>query len=299
MKSVLRILPQPPARIREGRIVFEGQNLLQLSPHELAGIRGRGIAMIFQDPTAALNPVFTIGEQIGAVIRHAAPDGRLSKREVAERSVEPLREVALADPERLLRSYPLQLSGGMRQRVCIAMALAASPRLLIADEPGTSLDVTIQDQVLRLLHELVQKRNMSIFLITHSLGVVRERTNRVAVMYAGTIVEEAPTARLFASPMHPYTQGLMMAVPKLTGGGVSDGVPGRMPTYLNPPQGCRFHPRCPRVMDICSQQKPSLYRVSDQHSVACFLYEGHPLVLGQSTPQKAGAPKLAQQPQGG
>jgi len=290
MKAILRILPQPPARIPKGRILFEGQDLLQLSHHDLVRIRGRGISMIFQDPTAALNPVFTVGAMMGAVIRYSASDGqRLSGREVNERSVASLREVALADPERLLKNFPLQLSGGMRQRVCIAMALAARPKLLIADEPGTSLDVTIQDQVLRLLHDLVEKRNMAIILITHSLGVVRERTDRVGVMYAGNIVEEAPTERLFAHPKHPYTQGLMAAVPRLTGGGVSDGIPGRMPTYMKPPGGCRFHPRCPHVMDICRREKPPFYHTGDQHNVACFLYDEHPLAVAQAAPESGAA----------
>jgi peptide/nickel transport system ATP-binding protein len=276
MKAILRVLPQPPARIPEGQILFEGSDVLKASRRELMDVRGRGISMIFQDPTAALNPVFTVGAQMGAVVRYSVPDAeRLSKREIRQRSVASLKEVALADPERLLDNYPLQLSGGMRQRVCIAMALATSPKLLIADEPGTSLDVTIEDQVLRLLHELVEKRNTAVILITHSLGVVRETTDRVSVMYAGNIIEEAPTTRLFANPLHPYTQGLMAAVPKLTGGGVSDGIPGRMPAYLDPPRGCRFHPRCPHVMDICQREKPPRYQVSGDHKVACFLHEDH------------------------
>jgi peptide/nickel transport system ATP-binding protein len=183
-----------------------------------------------------------------------------------------LKEVALPDPERMLNSYPIQLSGGMRQRVCIAMALAASRELLIADEPGTSLDVTIEDQILRLLHQLVEEKNVSVILITHTLGVVRETTDRVYVMYAGNMVEVADTEELFANPSHPYTHGLMDAVPRLTGGGVSDGIPGRIPDYLNPPPGCRFHPRCPRAMDICRQEKPVFYKLSDNHEVACFLY---------------------------
>ena len=276
MKAILRILPQPPAHIPEGQILFEGSDILKASRRELMNVRGRGISMIFQDPTAALNPVFTVGAQMGAVVRHSVPDAeRLSKREIRQRSVASLKEVALADPERLLDNYPLQLSGGMRQRVCIAMALATSPKLLVADEPGTSLDVTIEDQVLRLLHELVEKRNTAVILITHSLGVVRETTDRVSVMYAGNIIEEALTTKLFANPLHPYTQGLMAAVPKLTGGGVSDGIPGRMPAYLDPPKGCRFHPRCPHVMDICQREKPPRYQVSDDHKVACFLHRDH------------------------
>jgi peptide/nickel transport system ATP-binding protein len=160
----------------------------------------------------------------------------------------------------------------MRQRVCIAMALVASRELLIADEPGTSLDVTIEDQILRLLHRLVQQKNVSVILITHTLGVVRETTDRVYVMYAGRMVEAAASDELFANPRHPYTHGLMAAVPRLTGGGISDGIPGRIPDYLNPPPGCRFHPRCPQAMDICRQEKPRFYRLSDNHEVACFLY---------------------------
>lgn len=285
MKAVLRVLPQPPACIPEGEILFEGRDVLKLTRREITNVRGQGISMIFQDPTAALNPVFTIGKQIGAVIRSSIPEKQLSKQDISERSVASLKEVALADPERLLNSYPLQLSGGMRQRVCIAMALATGPRLLIADEPGTSLDVTIEDQVLRLLNELVEKRNTAIVLITHSLGVVRETTDRVSVMYAGNIVEEAPTVRLFANPLHPYTQGLMAAVPKLTGGGVSDGIPGRMPAYLKPPTGCRFHPRCPHVMDICRSELPPQYHVGDDHRVACFLLQGHEASASNITAQ--------------
>ncbi|MCL4559527.1 MAG: ABC transporter ATP-binding protein [Chloroflexi bacterium] len=273
MKAVLHVLPEPAAQITGGEILFDGQDILKMVPSQLKQIRGKGIAMIFQDPTLALNPVFTVGEQMSAVVQYSMEAGRnLTKREVRERSITTLKEVSLADPERLLGNYPIQLSGGMRQRICIAMALAARPKLLIADEPGTSLDVTIQDQVLRLLDELVEKRNTAIILITHSLGVVRERTDRVYVMYAGNIVENAPTTQLYSRSFHPYTQGLMAAVPKLTGGGVSDGIPGRMPAYLNPPQGCRFSPRCPRVMEICRGEKPMLREASPGHQVACFLY---------------------------
>lgn len=269
MKSILRILPQPPAYISSGEILFEGWDMIKASRQQISRIRGREISMIFQDPTAALNPVFTIGTQIKPILRHA---GKLSPKEMRERCVTPLKEVALADPERLLECYPLQLSGGMRQRVCIAMALAAQPKLLIADEPGTSLDVTIQAQVLSQLNELVETKNMAFIMITHSLGVVRAMTDRLYVMYAGNIVEEAPTATLFQYPLHPYTRGLMAAVPKLTGGGVSDGIPGRMPSYLNPPGGCRFHPRCDYKLKICETDKPNQYPISEGHTVACFLY---------------------------
>jgi peptide/nickel transport system ATP-binding protein len=229
--------------------------------------------MIFQDPTAALNPVFTIGQQIEPVIQNASPGNKkLSKGQIRERAISPLKEVALADPERLLDSYPIQLSGGMRQRVCIGMALSTDPELLIADEPGTSLDVTIQDQVLRLLHNLVEEKGTSVILITHTLGIVRETTDRVYVMYAGNMVEEALTKELFTNPLHPYTQGLMEAVPRLTGGGVTTGIPGRIPSYLNPPTGCRFQTRCPHVMNICRQEQPSFFETNENQKVACFLF---------------------------
>jgi peptide/nickel transport system ATP-binding protein len=232
--------------------------------------------MIFQDPTAALNPVFSVGQQLEAVIGFAVARGRqMSHQEIHEKAVASLQEVALADPERLLGSYPIQLSGGMRQRVCIGMALATSPELLIADEPGTSLDVTIQDQVLRLLRQLVVDKDTSVILITHTLGIVRELTDRVYVMYAGNVVEVAATKKLFAQPLHPYTQGLIQTVPRLTGGGIASGIPGRIPDYLNPPSGCRFHPRCAQAMEICRTQKPPAYRVETDHEVACFLYSEH------------------------
>jgi len=280
MKSILRILPMPPARIAGGEIYFKGRDVLKMGDNELRRVRAEGISMIFQDPTAALNPVFTIGQQLGAVVKHSIEGKKLSKKEIREQAVIPLREVALPDPERMLDSYPIQLSGGMRQRVCIAMALVASRELLIADEPGTSLDVTIQDQILRLLHQLVEEKNVSVILITHTLGMVRETTDRVYVMYAGNMVEAAATKELFAQPLHPYTHGLMAAVPRLTGGGISDGIPGRIPDYLNPPPGCRFHPRCSHAMDICRKEKPSFYKpalshvegLSEDHDVACFLY---------------------------
>jgi peptide/nickel transport system ATP-binding protein len=272
MKAILRVLPSPPALIPRGQIRFKDQDVLKMSTSDLQRLRGRGASMIFQDPTAALNPVFTIGQQMEAVIQSSAGEKKLSREEIHQRAVQSLQEVALADPERLLRSYPIQLSGGMRQRVCIGMALSTRPELLIADEPGTSLDVTIQDQVLRLLRTLVEEKNTSVILITHTLGIVREMTDRVYVMYAGNMVEVAGTKTLFEQPMHPYTRGLMDAVPRLSGGGVSDGIPGRLPSYLEPPSGCRFHPRCPHVMDVCRNEKPPLYQVGDGHQAACFLH---------------------------
>lgn len=272
MKAVLRVLPQPPAQIVGGETRFKGRDIQKMSQRELQKVRGRGISMIFQDPTAALNPVFTIGQQLAEVVR-SQHDGRLSKAQIRAASLAALKEVALADPERLLDAYPIQLSGGMRQRVCIAMALVTKPELLIADEPGTALDVTIQDQVLRLLHNLVEERNTSVILITHSLGIVRQLTDRVYVMYAGAIVESAPTRTLFVHPGHPYTQQLMQVVPRLSGGGIAPGIPGRIPDYLNPPTGCRFHPRCSEAMDVCRRQKPPAFKLEEGHHVACFLYD--------------------------
>ncbi|NOZ70816.1 MAG: ABC transporter ATP-binding protein [Chloroflexi bacterium] len=288
MKAILRILPQPPATIDSGEVRFRGQDLRHLKDKEMRNVRGQGISMIFQDPTAALNPVFTIGQQLEPVIKHASPENnRLPRKLIHQKAIQALKDVALADPERLLNAYPVQLSGGMRQRVCIGMALATHPELLIADEPGTSLDVTIQDQVLRLLHQLVEQRNSSVILITHTLGIVRQMTDRLYVMYAGNMVEVAPTPRLFSNPYHPYTQGLMEAVPKLTGGGVAHGIPGRIPSYLHPPTGCRFHSRCPQAMDICQQQKPGFYAVEGDHQVACFLYDQFPRAASASAQKEA------------
>ena len=274
MKAILRVLPTPPAIISSGSIHFDGKDIMGLKVDELLRVRGRGISMVFQDPTAALNPVFTIGEQFENVIKFSSSSGKsLTKKDIHQKAISALKEVSLADPERLLQSYPIQLSGGMRQRVCIGMALSTNPKLLIADEPGTSLDVTIQDQVLRLLRKLVEDYNTSVILITHTLGIVRETTNRVYVMYAGNMVEMAATHKLFLKPLHPYTKALISTVPRLTGGGITSGIPGRIPDYRNPPTGCRFHPRCPNVMDICSKEKPSVFNIEPDHGVACFLYK--------------------------
>ena len=273
MKCVLRILPSPPGRITKGEILFRGEDILRMPPRKVQLVRGRRISMIFQDPTAALNPVFTIGDQLMTVIRYGSRNS-LPKKEIRQRAIKALQEVQLPDPERILASYPIQLSGGMRQRVCIAMALSTEPELLIADEPTTNLDVTIQDQVLRLLNALVERRNTSVIFITHSLGVVREMADWVYVMYAGNIIEGGPKEELFREPLHPYTRGLMRAVPKLTGGGIAEGVPGRIPDYLDPPSGCRFHPRCEHAMPRCSQEKPPFLPVTGEHRVACFLYQG-------------------------
>ncbi|MBN2324326.1 MAG: ABC transporter ATP-binding protein [Spirochaetes bacterium] len=271
-KSILRILPMPPAKITGGEILLGKDDILKMGIRQLRELHSHGISMIFQDPTASLNPVFTIGDQLTDTIRYSTVEQKLTKRETKKRAVSALSDVSLPDPVRILENYPIQLSGGMRQRICIAMALASRSRLLIADEPTTSLDVTIQAQVLKLLGRLVEEKDTSTILITHSLGVVREWTQRVYVMYAGQMVETAPTKELFHSPFHPYTKGLMKAVPKLTGEGVALGISGRIPDYLNPPTGCRFHPRCPHVMDVCRKERPPYFVAGDTHEVACFLY---------------------------
>ena len=271
-KTILRILPRT-ARIFGGEILFQNKDVLKMPRSELSVLRGQGISMIFQDPTASLNPVFTVGSIISDVIRYSRTLSSSNKSsQIKETAIDAFRLASLPDADRLLANYPFQLSGGMRQRVCIAMALATARDLLIADEPTTNLDVTIQDQVLRLIRELVDKKKTSFILITHSLGVASEMTDRIYVMYAGTIVEQANTQDLFEKPYHPYTHALLSCIPKLSGEGIAPGIPGRMPDYLNPPQGCRFSPRCPRVLPICEKEKPPLIEVEPGHEVACFLF---------------------------
>lgn len=267
VRAALGLLRPPRARVR-GEIWFAGRNLLALPAGELQQIRGRRLAMIFQDPMASLNPVFTVGDQLLDVM---ARSGRSTAAAAWNRAAAILKEVALPDPERIMRAYPVQLSGGMRQRVLIAMALVNEPDLIIADEPGTALDVTIQEQMLQLMRALVDAKGISVLLITHNLGVVRETTDRVYVMYAGAIAETAPTAELFRAPRHPYTQGLLASVPKLTGEGVPRGIDGMIPDYRSPPPGCRFAPRCPFAEARC-RQAPPWVRVGAEHHVACVLY---------------------------
>jgi peptide/nickel transport system ATP-binding protein len=237
-------------------------------------IRRKSISMIFQDPTASLNPVFKIGEQLLDIIKYSskAAGKSLTKQEMNEQAVDALKMVALPDPERILQNYPIQLSGGMRQRVCIAAALISAGDLLIADEPGTSLDVTIEDQILRLLGNIVKDRGTSIILISHALGAVKGLVDKVYVMYAGNMIEVARTQDLFSNPLHPYTSNLFKTVPKITGGGVPEPIPGRIPDYFNPPQGCRFCPRCKQAMPICEKDTPSFRDQGNDHEVACFLY---------------------------
>ena len=277
VKSIMKILPTPPAIIDDGEIFLEGKDVLKMSQQELQTMRRKTVSMIFQDPTAALNPVFKVGDQIGDIIKFSqlALKEKVTKEEIKERTVNVLKEVQMPDPERIMNSYPIQLSGGMRQRICIAMALVSASNLLIADEPGTNLDVTIQDQVLRLLGDLVKERGTSIILISHALGAVKGLVDRVYVMYAGSMVEASKTADLFSDPLHPYTKALFNAVPKLTGGGIPEGILGRIPNYLNPPPGCRFNPRCPHSMPQCLEGAPPFFNVGESHEVACYLYGGN------------------------
>ena len=272
VKSILRILADN-ARVPGGEILFKGRDVLKMRESEVKALRGSGISMIFQDPTMSLNPVFTVGEQMYEVIRNSGQKGADKKDVQKELAVQALKETSMPDPERILQSYPFQLSGGMRQRVCIAMSLATPRDVVIADECTTNLDVTIQDQVLRILKERVESKHSSLILITHSLGVARETSDRIYVMYAGNMVVTAPTKTLLENPLHPYTQALMGCIPRLSGGGVAEGIPGRIPNYLDPPKGCRFAPRCPHVTDRCLRESPEFYEAGDGHEVACFLYE--------------------------
>ena len=274
MKSILRILATN-AVVEGGEILFRGNKMLSLDKKKLNDVRRKNLTMIFQDPTSALNPVFKVSSILGDVIKASGniEGEKATKQLIREKSLDALKEVSLQDPERVLDSYPFQLSGGMRQRVCIAMSLATAKDLLIADEPTTNLDVTIQDQVLRLMKDLVDKKNLSIILISHALGTIRNTVDTVYVMYGGCMIEAAATGKLFSNPMHPYTQGLLKSVPKLTGAGFSEGIQGRIPDYIDPPTGCRFHPRCEYALEICKNEKPRLLKAdADNHRVACWLH---------------------------
>lgn len=276
--SLLRLVE--PGRIVSGEILFEGQDLMKLRPKELRSIRGRRIGMVFQETAAALNPVMRIGAQVAEAIRIHE---KVTRKRALERAVDLLRRVALADPERQARAYPHELSGGMKQRVMLAIALACSPSLLIADEPTTALDVTIQAQILELLRRLQKELSLTILLITHDLGVVAENANRVGVMYAGRLVEQAPVERLFSSPAHPYTRGLLHATPgyeKHDGGRYLSTLAGSVPDPLHPPSGCRFHPRCSEQFEPCDRQTPGWVEIEPQHSARCWLHD--PAARGRS-----------------
>jgi peptide/nickel transport system ATP-binding protein len=271
--TVLKLIPMPPGEIVAGQILWKGRDLVPLGASEMRHIRSREIGIVFQEPMTSLNPVYTVGAQIAEVVREHQ---RLSRRDAVNKAAEMLRLVHVPAPERRVHDYPHQLSGGMRQRVMIAMALACNPELLVADEPTTALDVTIQAQILDLLAEMKARFGMSILLITHAMGVVAETAERVAVMYAGRVVEEAPVAELFARPLHPYTQGLIRSIPRLDRKNGKrqrlEAIAGTVPSLLSPPPGCRFAPRCAFAAGACTRGVPELRTVEGGRKVACILY---------------------------
>jgi oligopeptide/dipeptide ABC transporter ATP-binding protein len=271
--SIMRLIPDPPGRIAGGEAIFEGNDLFKLKEAEMRKIRGNKISMIFQEPMTSLNPVFKIGDQISEVIRlHQG----VSKKDAVDISVSMLKLVGFPSPERRIKEYPHQMSGGMRQRVMIAMALSCKPKLMIADEPTTALDVTIQAQIMDLMSRLKAEMGMSIILITHDLGVIAETAESVAVMYAGKIVEYSNVVNLFENPKHPYTRGLMTSLPRINRGGTGkkrlEVIPGMVPGLSDLPKGCRFSPRCKYVMPVCTEQYPILKEDTEGHLVSCWMY---------------------------
>ncbi|OGB94469.1 MAG: peptide ABC transporter ATP-binding protein [candidate division NC10 bacterium RBG_16_65_8] len=285
-QAIIGLLPRPPAEVVRGTIRFGGEDLLRKTEAEMRALRGTRISMVFQDPMTYLNPVFSIEEQLTDVIlahRAGSPAGALglatrrwSRKEMAEArrsAVSLLRQVNIPEPEERLGHYPHEFSGGMRQRVLLAMALAGSPRLLLADEPTTALDVTIQAQILRLLRRLIETQGISVLLISHDLAVISRSCRRVAVMYAGTIAEAAEIDRIFRTPLHPYTQGLLRSIPRnVRRQQALEGIPGFIPNLVTPPPGCRFHPRCPKAMEVCREVKPVPVEVEPGHTVSCHLF---------------------------
>ena len=272
--SVMKLIPQPPGKIVEGQILYDGRNLVDLPANQMRKIRGKEISMIFQEPMTSLNPVFTCGEQIAEALR--LHEG-LGRRDAMDKTVEMLKLVHIPNAERRVKEYPHQLSGGMRQRIMIAMALSCNPNLLIADEPTTALDVTIQAQILELLNELKAKLNMAIMLITHDMGVIADTAQRVAVMYGAQIVEEAAVGELFKEPLHPYTQGLLRSIPRIDLAATKrqklEPIGGTVPTLRGPEKpGCRFAPRCGQAKPMHFENTPPLKEVRPGHKVACFLY---------------------------
>ncbi|MGY4305864.1 peptide/nickel transport system ATP-binding protein [Bradyrhizobium sp. USDA 4369] len=272
--SVLKLIAMPPGRIVGGQILWQGRDLVPLGSSEMNKIRASEIAIVFQEPMTSLNPVYTVGDQIAEVIRlHQG----LSKKAAMERAAEMLALVQLPNPQRRIHDYPHHFSGGQRQRVMIAMALSCNPKLLIADEPTTALDVTIQAQILDLLLDMKERLGMSIMLITHAMGVVAEVAQRVVVMYAGRVAEEAPVERLFANPRHPYTQGLIRSIPRIDLAAVKksrlESIPGSVPKLINPPEGCRFASRCRFAIPECTRAQPELREIEPGHKVACIRAE--------------------------
>jgi len=271
--SIMRLVPRPPGRIISGNIMFNGVDLLQLDDEKMRKVRGKDISMIFQEPMTSLNPVLRIGDQITEAIKlHQG----LDTLEAMNRAIETLHLVGMPSPETLVRNYPHQLSGGMRQRAMIAMAISCKPRLMLADEPTTALDVTIQAQIIDLMNRLKEDVGTSIILITHDLGVIAEAVQYVAVMYTGGIVEYSSVGKLFATPLHPYTVGLMESIPKITASGGKNEylkvIPGVVPPLYNLPVGCSFQDRCPHVMNICREEEPMLKEKNPGHKVHCWLY---------------------------
>lgn len=269
--SIMRLLTDTPGKVVDGSILFEGRDLLSFSENEIRKVRGNEIAMIFQEPMTSLNPVYKIGQQIGEAVQlHLKYD----KKQAREHVIKMLKLVGIPRAEEIIDEFPYQLSGGMRQRIMIAMAMSCDPTLLIADEPTTALDVTIQAQILELMKKLKEEKGTAIMLVTHDLGVVAEMCDRVVVMYAGKVVEEADVLEIFENPKHPYTKGLLNSVPKL-GRKTNrlESIPGNVPTPANMPQGCKFAPRCSQVMDICKVQDPDLLQIADGHQCRCFLYQ--------------------------
>jgi len=270
--TILRIIPQPPGKIMGGKVLFDGQNLLDLTEEEMQGIRGNHIAMVFQEPMTSLNPVFTVEDQIQeAIMVHE----KMDEKSLRQRCVQLLKDVGIPSPEERLKDYPHQLSGGQRQRVMIAMALACNPGLVIADEPTTALDVTIQAQILNLFKELQQKRQMSLLYITHDLGVVANIADRIYVMYAGIIVEQGDTSDIFHNPCHPYTRGLLTSLPsRAKRGSTLHTIPGTVPDPAHKPSGCPFHPRCNVAIETCSIEFPRMCDYGKSHLSRCpVLYE--------------------------
>ena len=269
--SVLKLIATPPGRIVAGQILWRGRDLVPLSPDEMRTIRSKEIGIVFQEPMTSLNPVYTVGAQIAETVREHEGLGR---RAALEKAVEMLRLVHIPNAQRRVHDYPHQFSGGMRQRVMIAMALSCNPQLLIADEPTTALDVTIQAQILELIAEMKERFGMAVMLITHAMGVVAETAQRVAVMYAGKVVEEAPVAELFSQPRHPYTRGLIRSIPRIDRAGRKErlaAIAGVVPSLLEPPPGCRFAARCEFAMPVCTAATPPLRRIASDHEVACVL----------------------------
>ncbi len=269
--SLMRLVPDPPGRIVGGRVLFKGQDLLALAEPAMGAIRGRQMAMVYQEPMTALNPVFTVGDLISEVIIHHQG---LRKAEALATAAEALQLVGMPDPVGILPRFPHELSGGMRQRAVLALALACRPDVLIADEPTTALDVTIQAQILRLIRDLQGRLGLGVLLITHDLGVVAQLCDRVAVMYAGAIVESGDVREIFHHPQHPYTQGLLAAIPRIHETAERlQAIEGTVPNLFEPPPGCRFHPRCPHARDACRQERPRTIATAPNHEVACVLYE--------------------------